>query len=209
MLAATQRIYGAPNVLTLEHVEPPTPGPKDVLIKVHASAVTQGDRRLRASDFPALTWLPGRLMFGLFRPRTPVKGTQFAGRVVAIGSQVTQFVVGDDVFGATDDGAYAELLIAKEDSAMAKIPAGWDHAEAASIPYGGVTALVFLRQMAELSTGEHIAIVGASGGVGRVAVQIAKTLGAEVTAVCSRDHELLRSLGADHIIDRRDRKSVV
>ena len=202
MLAATQRTYGAPNVLTIEHVEPPTPGAHDVLVQIHAAAVTQGDRRLRSSDFPALTWLPGRLMFGLFRPRTPVKGTQFAGRVVAVGDQVTRFVVGDDVFGAAEDGAYAELLCISEGGAMAKLPTGWDYAEAASIPYGGVTALVFLLHMAALSAGEHIAIVGASGGVGRVAVQVAKRLGAEVTAICSRDHDLLRSLGADHVIDR-------
>ncbi len=203
MLAAIQRTYGAPNVLTLEQIEPPTPGPGDVLVQVHASPVTQGDRRLRSSDFPALTWLPGRLIFGVTRPRNPVTGTQFAGRVVAVGDEVTRFAVGDDVFGSADRGAYAELLVVPEGGAMASIPQGWGYAEAASMPYGGVTALAFLRQMAELSAGEHVAIVGASGGVGRVAVQLAHALGAEVTAVCSRDHELLGDLGADHVVDRR------
>jgi NADPH:quinone reductase-like Zn-dependent oxidoreductase len=203
MLAATQRTYGAPDVLTLEHVEAPTPGPHDVLVRVHASPVTQGDRRLRASDFPTLSWLPGRLMFGLTRPRDPVKGTQFAGRVVAVGDQVTRFAVGDDVFGGADKGAYAELLVVSEDAAVARMPEGWGYAEAASMPYGAITAIVFLGRMAGLSAGEHVAIVGASGGVGRMAVQVAKALGAEVTAVASRDHALMRELGADHVVDRR------
>ncbi len=202
MLAATQRHYGAPNILTLEQIEDPTPGAHDIIVRVHASPVTQGDRRLRASDFPALTWLPGRLMVGLTRPRRPTQGTQFAGRVVAVGDQVTRFAVGDDVFGGTDHGAYAELLRVSEDAPMARLPAGWGHAEAASMPYGGVTALVFLGQMAKLTPGEHVAVVGATGGVGRMAVQVAKALGAEVTAVCSKDHALMRELGADHVVDR-------
>ena len=203
MLAAIQRTYGAPDVLTLEQVETPSPGPRDVLVRVHASPVTQGDRRLRASDFPTLTWLPGRLMIGLTRPRRPTQGTQFAGRVVAVGDQVTRFAVGDDVFGAVDHGAYAELLVTSEDAAITHIPPGWGYADAASMPYGGVTALVFLGQMARLSPGEHVVIVGATGGVGRVAVQVAKALGAEVTAVCSKEHALMRELGADHVVDRR------
>lgn len=204
MLAATQRIYGAPNVLTLEQIARPTLSPRDLLIEVLATPVTQGDRRLRSSDFPTITWLPGRLMFGLTRPRVPVKGTQFAGRVIAVGSEVTQFNVGDNVFGSTDDGAYAELLAISEDSTVIHTPQGWGHAEAASMPYGGITALVFLNRLAKLSAGEHIAIVGASGGVGRATVQLARALGATVTAVCSRDHDLMRELGAHHVVDRRN-----
>jgi len=203
MLAATQTTYGAPNVLIVEQVEPPTCGPTDVLIQVHAAAVTHGDRRLRASDFPALSWLPGRLMFGLFSPRTPVKGTQFAGRVVAVGEQVTRYSVGDDVFGGSGDGAYAEVMVLPEGATMARIPTGWGYTEAASMTYGGITALQFFRDMAGLQPGEHVAVIGASGGVGRQAVQIARALGAEVTAISSRDEDLLRSLGADHVVDRR------
>lgn len=201
MQAAMNTEYGSPNVLNVTEVERPTPGPREVLIEVAASAVTQGDRRLRAADFPGVSALFGRLLFGVFRPRHPVGGTMFAGRVAAVGDEVTRFEVGDDVFGGVDRGAYAEYLVLKEDGAIAIKPESVDYAEAAAVPYGAGTALTFLRDMAKVGRGERVLIVGATGGVGRMAVQIAKHLGAHVTAVGSRDAELARALGADDFID--------
>lgn len=201
MRAATNTEYGTPDVLDITEVDRPTPGPREVLVEVHASAVTHGDRRLRAADFPGIGALFGRLMFGVFAPRHPVGGTMFAGRVSAVGSEVTRFAVGDDVFGNVDHGAYAEYLVVEEDGAVATKPQGIDYAEAAAIPYGAGTALTFLRDMAKVERGERVLIVGATGGVGRMAVQVAKHLGAHVTAVGSRDAELVHALGADEFID--------
>jgi len=201
MRAATNTEYGTPDVLRVTEVERPTPGPNEVLVEVHASAVTQGDRRLRAADFPGVSALFGRLLFGVFRPRHAIGGTMFAGRVAAVGPEVTRFAVGDDVFGSVDRGAYAEYVVVSADGAIAAKPAAIDHAEAAAIPYGAGTALTFLRDMAKVQPGERVLIVGATGGVGRMAVQVAKHLGAHVTAVGSRDGELVRALGADAFID--------
>lgn len=202
MKAALTPSYGPAEVLKTADVPAPTIGERDVLVEVHASPVTAGDRRLRAADFPSITAAPGRLMVGLLRPKHPVQGTMFAGRVLRVGSAVTEYAVGDDVFGSTDHGAYAEYLAMPESGAMAKMPACLDYAEAAAVPYGAVTALRFLRDLGAVGPGSKVLIVGASGGVGRFAVQIAKHLGAEVTGVCSRgSFELVRQLGADHLID--------
>ncbi len=204
MNAAFQLTYGPPNVVGLTAGPRPTPGELDVLVRVRASAVTQADRRLRAGDFPGVTWLPGRLALGLTGPRRPVPGTSFAGVVEAVGSGVRQWSVGDAVFGSVLHGAHAELLVVPEDGPLARTPSGLGHEEAAALPYGAVTALAFLREIGDVRPGQHVAILGASGGVGRFAVQIAKHLGAEVTAVCSRrHHDLVRSLGADHVVDYR------
>ena len=184
MRAATQTRYGSP----------------DVLVEVHASPVTQGDRRLRTADFPGIMRVPGRLMMGVFGPRQPVPGTAFAGRVVAVGAEVTRFAVGDDVFGSAMHGAHAELLALPEDGPLAPMPRGFTHAEAAALPYGGLTSLVFLRDLARLQPGERVLVLGASGGVGRLAVQLAKHLGAHVTGTCGRDADLVRELGADQVL---------
>lgn len=205
MHAAINTTYGAPNVLSVTDAPRPTVGPDDVLIEVHASAVTQGDRRLRAADYPGMGAVFGRLMTGLFRPRNAVAGTMFAGRVAAVGEAVTRFREGDDVFGSCMHGAYAEYLVVPAESAMAPMPPNVDYAEACTIPYGAVTALVFLRDLAKVEAGDEVLIVGASGGVGRMAVQLAHHLGAEVTGVCSRDHDLVQALGADHVIDYQER----
>lgn len=179
-------------------------GPRDVLVRVHASTVTQGDRRLRAADYPGFTRVLGRLFTGVFRPRHRVGGSNFAGRVVEVGAEVTRFGVGDDVFGSTTHGAYAEYLAVRDDSAVERMPESTGYAEAAVLPYGAGTALVFLRDLARVEPGERVLIVGASGGVGRLAVQVARHLGAHVTAVCSADAaELVRSLGAHEVIDYR------
>jgi NADPH:quinone reductase-like Zn-dependent oxidoreductase len=143
-------------------------------------------------------------LFGITSPRYPVQGTNFAGEVVATGSSVTDYSVGDNVFGGTNHGAYAEYLAAADDGPMAKIPTGVSHEDAATLPYGAGTALAILRDIAAVKPGESVLILGASGGVGRYAVQVAKHLGAEVTAVCSQPaFELMGQLGADHVIDHR------
>ncbi len=201
MRAIKNEKYGAPSVLTPAEVARPTVGPRDILVRVHAATVTQGDRRLRAADYPGVSALFGRLFSGLLRPRHPVGGSNFAGRVVQVGPQVSRFSVGDDVFGSTMHGAYAEYLAVPEEGAIAPLPESTGYAEAASLPYGGVTALVFLRDLARVQPGERVLIVGASGGVGRLAVGIAKQLGARITGVCGTDEELVHFLGADEVIN--------
>jgi NADPH:quinone reductase-like Zn-dependent oxidoreductase len=203
MRAAQHTAFGGPDVLSIVQIERPTIGPKEVLVEVRSAAVTHGDRRLRAADFPGISAVLGRLLFGVFAPRYPVGGTSFAGRVVEVGPEVTRYAVGDDVFGSVMHGAYGELLAVSEGEAMAKMPSNTTYPEAAALPYGGATALHFLRGMAKVQPGERVLIVGASGGVGRLAVQVAKHLGAHVTGVLSADHDRVRELGADAVIDYR------
>lgn len=203
MRAIISTKYGGPEVLQAAEVARPAPRPNEILVRVHASTVTQGDRRMRAADFPGFTAVFGRLMVGLRRPRHAIGGSNFAGRVVEVGRDVKGLAVGDDVFGGSMHGAYAEYLAVPADSGVATMPEDLEYAEAAVLPYGGVTALVFLRDMAKVQTGERVLIVGASGGVGRMAVQVARYLGAHVTGVCSEDAALVRELGADEVIDYR------
>ncbi|MBV1862597.1 MAG: NAD(P)-dependent alcohol dehydrogenase [Nannocystaceae bacterium] len=202
MLAATHTQYGTSEVLHIQEVETPAAGPQQVVIRVHASPVTEGDRRLRAADFPGVTAVMGRLMFGLLRPRNPIPGTMFAGQVVGVGDEVTRFAVGDDVFGSCDHSAQAEFLAVAENGPLAKIPEGVGYDDAAAVPYGAATALAFLRDVARVQAGDKVLIVGASGGVGRFAVQIARHLGAHVTGVGSgRNAAMMTELGADAVID--------
>lgn len=204
MKAAITPNYGPASILTVKEVATIEPGPNEVLVEVHATPVTAGDRRLRAADFPGVSAIAGRLMLGVFAPRATVQGSVFAGRVVAVGAEVTRFQIGDDVFGGVDNGAYAERVAVREDGAIARMPTNITYEEAADAPYGGVTALRFLRNLGRVQPGEHVLVLGASGGVGRYAVQIAKHFGATVTGVCSADHaEMVRDLGADHVIDYR------
>ncbi len=205
MRAATNTRYGAPEVLKVTRVERPRVGPKQILVEVHASAVTQGDRHLRAADFPGISALFGRLLFGLRAPRNPIGGSAFAGRVVGVGADVTRFAVGDDVFGSlVKGGGYGEYLVAKEDEPIARMPSRMSHSEAAALPYGALTALAFLRDQVKVQPGERVLVVGATGGVGRPAVQIAKHLGAHVTAVGHRGLAELLALGADALVDYRE-----
>lgn len=166
MQAAIQKKYGNPEVLELREVETPTITEGQVLIRVRASAVTQGDRRLRAADYPGPLRLLGRMVSGLFRPRHETPGTMFAGQVVAVGEKVTRYAVGDDVFGSANHGAWAELLVQPEDAAMAHIPEGVDYDAAAATPYGAYTALYFLRDLAALKPGERVAILGEVTSIG-------------------------------------------
>lgn len=206
MRAAIYQSYGPPEVVQLKSLPTLKPAPHELLIEVKASPITQGDRRLRAADFPGMTWLPGRLMFGLLSPRNRALGTMFAGRVIEVGAAVTSFAVGDDVFGSAMHGAHADRLLLKASGVVAKMPASLSYAQAAALPYGAETALHFLEGLAALERGQRALIIGAAGGVGVYAVQIARCLGAQVSAVSGvtrGERELLLSLGADEVIDYR------
>lgn len=198
MNAAVYTQYGTPDVLQIRSIAKPSPKDHEILIKVHATAATSGDCRLRKADPFGV-----RLFFGLFKPRLSVLGGVFSGEIEAVGAGVTRFSAGDLAFGSTTMafGAYAEYLCLPETGPIAPKPTALTHSEAASLPFGGATALRFL-QKAHLQAGQKVLIYGASGAIGTAAVQIAKYFGAEVTAVCSTQNlELVRSLGADHVID--------
>ena len=191
--------YGSPDVLTHERVPKPTPNDNEILVKVHATSVNAGDWHLMRGD-PFLI----RLGAGLRNPKTKILGADVAGQVEAVGSNVTQFRPGDEVFGDLSRygfGAFAEYIAAPEDAFVRK-PANLTFAQAAAVPEAAVTALQALRDHGQIQAGQKVLINGASGGVGTFAVQIAKALGAEVTGVCStRKVEMVRSIGADHVID--------
>jgi len=205
MQACIYEEYGPPEVVRLGEAKTPAIRADEVLVRVRAASVTTADWRFRASRFPRVFWLPGRLMLGLFRPRNPILGMDFSGVVEAVGSGVTRFRPGDPVFGATDPmrrGAHAEYVAVRESGAILHKPPSLEHHEAAAIPFGANSALAFLRDFGKVEAGQRLLIVGASGGVGVWAVQLARHLGAEVTGVCSaRNAELVRSLGAQRVVD--------
>ena len=204
MRAATHDRYGGSDVVTITEMAEPAIAGKQLLIAVHASSVTTADWRLRASAFPGGLWLAGRLLTGLFRPRNRVLGMEFSGTVVRAGAEATRFAPGDAVFGNVGSGAHAEYLAIDEDAALAAKPRALSHAEAASLPFGAVTALVFLRDFARLEPGQHVLIIGASGGVGVHAVQIARHMGAQVTGVTSTGNvALVQEMGAERVVDYR------
>jgi len=199
MRAIVQRGYGSADVLELQDVPTPTPNDEQVLIKVEASSLNIYDHHM-ISGTPAMV----RAIAGLRSPKNPIPGADVAGTVVAVGSDITQWKVGDEVFGDIGAGAFAEYAVAKEKMIVRK-PAGVSFAEAAAVPLAGLTALQGLRNEAGLQPDQKVIINGASGGVGTFAVQIAKELGAEVTAVCSTQKvETARSIGADNVIDYTD-----
>jgi NADPH:quinone reductase-like Zn-dependent oxidoreductase len=205
MKAIVYHEYGPADVLNLAEVAKPTPKDNEVLIKVHASTVTAGDVNARGFTFvPPGFGLISRLAFGYRHPRKAILGVEVAGEIEAIGKDVTLFKKGDQVFGSTGTklGAYAEYVCLSEDAALVHKPAKTTFEEAASVPFGATTSLYFLRDIAKLHAGQKVLVIGASGGVGVFAVQLAKYYGAEVTGVCSTANlELVKSLGADHVID--------
>jgi NADPH:quinone reductase-like Zn-dependent oxidoreductase len=189
--------YGSPEVLRLVEVEEPVPTEGQVLVRVHAASLNALDRHSVRSR-PLFIRILSRN--GLRKPKDPRLGVNFAGRVEAVGSGVTQFHIGDEVFG-NGPGAFAEYVCAREDRVATK-PANVSFEAAATVPTAGLTALQALRDFGRIQASQHVLINGASGGVGTFAVQIAKAFGAEVTAVCSsRSVEMARSIGADHVID--------
>ncbi|MDP9275516.1 MAG: NAD(P)-dependent alcohol dehydrogenase [Chloroflexota bacterium] len=205
MKAVVYDRYGPPDVLRLDEVERPVPKEDEVLVKVHAAAVTRADcatrEANRRSGF-ALS-LISRLISGVRRPKQRILGTELAGEVAAIGAAVNEFAVGDRVFGTSGFrfGAHAEFICMRESARIAHMPAGMGFEEAAAICDGGLNALWCLR-LAALRRGQRILVYGASGAIGTAAVQLAKYFGADVTAVSStKNLELIRSLGADRVID--------
>ena len=200
MKAIVQTEYGSPDVLSLQEVDKPVVTDNGVLVRIRAASINAGDWHLMRGD-PFLS----RLMFGgILKPTIQILGFDIAGQVEAIGKDVTEFQVGDEVFGDLSEcgfGAFAEYVCAIE-SALVLKPANTSFEQAATVPGAALTALQGLRDCGKIQSGQKVLINGASGGVGSFAVQIAKALGAEVTAVCSTNKvEMVRSIGADYIID--------
>lgn len=198
MKAVIYEQYGPPEVLQLKEVNKPKPGADEVLIKVEATAVNSGDWRLRKAEPFAV-----RLFFGLWKPRKNILGGVLSGVVEKVGSNVTRFKEGDSVFGSTGlhFGAYAAYTVLPENSVLDIKPGEITYLEAASIPFGALTALHFLKQ-GGVSSRKKLLVNGASGAVGSAAVQLAKYFNAEVTGVCSTANlELVKNLGADRVID--------
>jgi NADPH:quinone reductase-like Zn-dependent oxidoreductase len=196
MQAIRQAAYGDADVLRVQETDRPTIGAEEVLVQVHAAGLDRGTWHTMAGQ-PYLLRIMG---YGLRRPKNPVPGLDVAGTVVAVGAAVTRFQVGDEVFGIAR-GSFAEYASAREDK-LARKPANLTFEQAAVVAVSGLTALQAVRDVGRVEAGQHVLIVGASGGVGTYAVQVAKAFGAEVTGVCSTAKvDLVRSVGADHVID--------
>lgn len=203
--------YGAPDVLQLKEVPTPAPQDNEILVRIRATSINYGDLLARKFgevtpaefNMPGPLWLLARVAFGWSKPRVNTLGSEFAGEVAAVGAAVSRFQVGDPVFGYTGQrmGANAEFICVPEDGIVARRPSNLSDAEAAALPYGALTALTLLRHVA-ITPGRRVLIIGASGGIGAAALQLARHQGAEVTAVCGTQRAaLVRELGADHVID--------
>jgi NADPH:quinone reductase-like Zn-dependent oxidoreductase len=199
MKAIVYTKYGSPDVLQLKEVEKPSPKEDELLIRIHAAAITAGDVIVLKGE-PFVT----RFVTGLQKPKNTIPGKEMAGRVEAVGGNVTQFQPGDEVYGdlsVAGWGAFAEYVAVPENAVTLK-PSNLTFEQSATVPESAVVALQALRDKGKIQPGNKVLINGASGGVGTYAVQIAKSFGAEVTAVCStRNVDMVRSLGADYVID--------
>jgi NADPH:quinone reductase-like Zn-dependent oxidoreductase len=196
MRAVVQDSYGTADVLHLEQIDRPAPASDEVLVRVHAAGLDRGTWHLMTGR-PYLMRIMG---FGFRRPKNRVPGLDVAGTVAGVGAAVTRFAIGDEVFGISR-GSFAQYAVALE-AKLARKPANLSFEQAAVVPVSGITALQALRDSGRVAAGQRVLIIGASGGVGSYAVQLAKAFGAEVTGVASTDKlDLVRSLGADHVID--------
>ncbi|UZO79655.1 NAD(P)-dependent alcohol dehydrogenase [Aquimarina sp. ERC-38] len=207
MKAVVYEKYGPPKVLKLKSIEKPKPKEDEVLVKIYAATVTSGDVRLRSSDFPPFFWLPARLIFGLFKPKKRILGHELSGIVEEVGKNVTEFNVGDSVFGTTtmlNTGSYAEYICLPKKwkhGVIALKPENLSYHEAAALPIGAMTAM-YLLEKANLKNGQNVLIYGASGSVGSYAVQFANQKGSIVTGVCSTSNfKMVKSLGAVSLIN--------
>ncbi len=199
MKAIITTAYGSPEVFKVDNVAKPLPKPNEILIKIHASSVTKADTMMRTGK-PYI----GRLMLGLRKPKNPIWGTGFAGVIESVGTEVTQFKTGDNVFGENIEtmGTYAEYVTVSEDGIVTHLPENMSYDEAAGMCDGGITSLNFLLNLGKMKPGQKVLINGASGSLGTAAVQIAKHFGAIVTGVCSsKNSELAWELGCDEVID--------
>jgi NADPH:quinone reductase-like Zn-dependent oxidoreductase len=204
MFAYTYTKYGAPEVLQKTEVAKPTPKPDEVLIKIYATTVSSGDWRARSLTMPKGLGLVGRLVFGVRRPRKSVLGTEFSGVIETVGADVTEYTPGDAVIGfpGASFGAHAEYIVMPANGKLTFKPDHINFEDAAAIPFGGTTAYDFLVNKADIKAGEDVLINGASGATGTACVQIAKHLGANVTAVCSgKNARMVQEIGADRVID--------
>lgn len=199
MKAAVNRCYGSPDVVKVEDIEKPAPADHEILVKVHAASVNPLDwHYLRGEPYIM------RAEAGIGAPGNARLGVDYAGTVEAVGKDVTRFKAGDEIFGSKR-GAFAEYVSVPDERAIALKPASVTFEEAAAVPVAAITALQALRDQGKVHAGQKVLINGASGGVGTYAVQIAKSLGAEVTAVCSTGNvAMVQSLGADHVIDYKN-----
>lgn len=205
MIAATVAGYGGPEMVRLQEVPRPNPGPGEVLVRVRAAPVTAGDARMRSGKVPRGFGLVLRLVLGWSRPRNP-PGWSYAGEVAGLGEGVSGFTIGQRVFGITGfkGGAHREYLVVKATGSTLPLPDSLSFEEGAAFFFGGLTAAEFLLDKARIRAGERVLINGATGAVGSAALQIARAQGAEVTAVCSAPNQALaRRLGADAVIDYR------
>jgi len=195
--------YGPPEVVKVKDVPTPEPGEGEVRVRSHATTVNSGDSRVRALRVPTGMSLAVRLKFGWSAPKQPILGFDAAGEVDAVGAGVSDWQVGDRVVASRgfDFGCHAERLVVAGDGAIARLPDDWSYTDAVALMFGGATTLKFFA-MGKLAAGESLLVNGASGAVGTMAVQIAKHLGARVTAICSgKNVELVESLGADDVVD--------
>jgi len=196
--------YGAPEVLKLKEFEKPTPKNSEVLIKIYASSVTAGDCRLRAMKVPKGFELLTRLAFGLTKPKISIIGMDISGEIESVGSDVTLFQKGDKVYATTGMrlGANAEYICLSEHSTLVKKPSNTTHEQAVAVIFGGLTAIHFLKDKANIQTAQKVLINGASGAVGSTSIQLAKYFGAEVTGICSTSNiKLVKTLGAKKVIN--------
>jgi NADPH:quinone reductase-like Zn-dependent oxidoreductase len=204
MKAAVCDKYGPPEVLELTDVEKPVPGASELLIKVHASSVNAADCNVRGLTYiPPGLGIVAKAMLGFKKPKTRILGSVFSGVIADVGKDTTMFKVGDEVFGTGPEmGGYGEYMVRPEKGAITKKPENISHEEAASVPYGALTALHFLRDMGNIKKSQKVLVIGASGGVGVYAIQLAKYFGAHVSGVCSTGNlEFVKSLGADNVFD--------
>lgn len=205
MRAALCRAYGGPEVISIEHVPTPEPGPHDVLVRIHAAGVSAADWRVRAMAAPPGFFLPMRLVFGLSRPRQPVLGSELSGTIASVGREVAGWRVGDAViaFPGVKLGSHADYACMPAATPMVKKPAALSFEQAGAMCFGGSTALHYLRDAARLQPGERALVLGAAGSVGLAAIQVAKNLGAHVTACARADAlPLLYASGTDVALDR-------